>query len=274
MKIKHFALLPLLALLLSISGAFAGLEEIKARGELKVALYKEFPPFSDDGKGIDVDIAAQLAQKLGVKLDILWFEAGEEVGDDLRNFVWKGHYLGYGIADVMLHVPVDPVFADRNKNTSIFAPYYRESPQVARNLERIPQLPGLDIFTQQKIGVETGTGADLYLLSAQGGKLRSNVVHYKTTQDAIAALKKGEVSAVMANRTELEAGLNGAGGGFAVEAVRAPGLPNQGWNLGAAVKTDNPELTQALEKIFSEMLKDGTIRDIFKKHGINYSPPL
>ena len=31
----------------------------------------------------------------------------ENMNDDLRNMVWKGHYLGYGPADVMLHVPVD-----------------------------------------------------------------------------------------------------------------------------------------------------------------------
>jgi hypothetical protein len=38
---------------------------------------------------------------------LLAFTAGENMDDDLRNMVWRGHYLGFGPADVLLHVPVD-----------------------------------------------------------------------------------------------------------------------------------------------------------------------
>jgi hypothetical protein len=76
-------------------------------GILKVAVYNELAPFSDKGQGIDADLGAALAAKLGLKLGLLPFNAGDDVNDDLRNMVWKGHYLGYGPADVMLHVPVD-----------------------------------------------------------------------------------------------------------------------------------------------------------------------
>ena len=65
-------------------------------------------------RGIDVDLAKALAAKLGLKLDVAAFDAGEEVSDDLRNMVWKGHYLGGGAGDVMLHVPLDATLAEKN----------------------------------------------------------------------------------------------------------------------------------------------------------------
>jgi polar amino acid transport system substrate-binding protein len=81
------------------SPAFANsLQEIKAKGQIRAAMYKNVPPFSVNVEGIDVDIATALAEKLSVKLDLMWFEADENVDDDLRNVVWKGHYLGGGTA--------------------------------------------------------------------------------------------------------------------------------------------------------------------------------
>jgi len=82
--------------------------KIKKSGVLKVAVYNDFAPFSAGGNGIDIDLADALAKKLGLAVSLLPFPAGDDLGDDLRNMVWKGHYLGYGPADVLLHVPVDP----------------------------------------------------------------------------------------------------------------------------------------------------------------------
>ncbi|HQC97391.1 MAG TPA: ABC transporter substrate-binding protein, partial [Aquabacterium sp.] len=81
------------------------LQRIQERGTLVVGVYNDLPPFNSGGKGIDVALAEALAKALGVKLSLLPFNAGEDMGDDLRNMVWRGHYLGFGPADVLLHVP-------------------------------------------------------------------------------------------------------------------------------------------------------------------------
>ena len=78
------------------------LDKLRLRGTLSVAVYNEMPPFHVKGQGIDVDLAEQLAKALGLKLSLLPFNADENMNDDLRNMVWKGHYLGFGPADVML----------------------------------------------------------------------------------------------------------------------------------------------------------------------------
>ena len=120
-----------------------------------MAVYNDFLPFSDKGAGIDVDLAGALSARLGLKLKLLPFPAGENLDDDLRNMVWKGHYLGYGPADVMLHVPVDKRLMAENDKVQIFAPYHVETVRLVRSAKAIPAFDGLDSLAGKKIGVET-----------------------------------------------------------------------------------------------------------------------
>lgn len=266
------------ALLLS-AGAFAAdaydLAQVKARGQIRVALYKDFEPFSDDekgGSGVDVDIARLLAEKLGVKLQPLWFDADENTDDDLRNMVWRGTLFGYGPADFMMHVPVDKEYMAKNDKVIFFAPYYRERFAIARNLERVDKLESLEAFRSQKIGVEGATYPDTILLSADAGAYRANVVHYKTAGEAIQGLKNGEVSAVMAMQGELEGGLAGAKG-FAISEPPLPVLNRRQWPLGLAVKAGHEELARALQQAMNELASDGSLAKAFARHGVTYRAP-
>ena len=134
--------------------ARADWQKIQQTGILKVAVYTEFAPFSDNGAGIDIDLARALTKKLGLKLALLPFPAGENLNDDLRNMVWKGHYLGYGPADVLLHVPVDRQLMAANDKVEIFAPYHVETVRLVRSARAIPAFDGLDALVGKRIGVE------------------------------------------------------------------------------------------------------------------------
>jgi ABC-type amino acid transport substrate-binding protein len=266
------------ALLLS-AGAFAAdaydLAQVKARGQIRVALYKDFEPFSDDdkgGSGVDVDIARLLAEKLGVKLQPLWFDADENTDDDLRNMVWRGTLFGYGPADFMMHVPVDKEYMAKNDKVIFFAPYYRERFAIARNLDRVDKLESLEAFRSQKIGVEGATYPDTILLSADAGAYRANVVHYKTAGEAIQGLKNGDVSAVMAMQGELEGGLAGAKG-FAISEPPVPVINRRQWPLGLAVKAGHEELARALQQAMNELASDGSLAKAFARHGVTYRAP-
>jgi L-cystine transport system substrate-binding protein len=72
---KNSLLLALAALLAWPAGA-ASLQEVRERGQLRVAIYTEFAPFSDQGRGIDVEVAQALARKLGVAAELLPFKDG------------------------------------------------------------------------------------------------------------------------------------------------------------------------------------------------------
>lgn len=276
--LQGLALLPLFPLAGSALPAFAvDLETIRQRGRLRIAVYNDFPPYaSAGGKGIDADIGRALAERLGLAAEVVGFTADEDMSDDLRNMVWKGHYLGTAPADVMLHVPVDETLAKANDRVRIFGAYHRETVALARNPQRIPPLAGsaavaLEVFTREKIGVETTSLADSFLLGVLGGRLRANVAHFKSVADAAAALRDGRVAAVLATRAELEAARQ-ADDRFLIERAQFAELKVDGWPLGMAVKADDGELAAALTAALAALQADGTIAAIFRRHGISYQP--
>ena len=120
-------------------------DDIIERGTLHVAVYENFLPFSGriDGKlsGLDVDLAHLIAEKLGVKAVFRELPAGETVADDLRHAIWKGHYLGGGISDLMMHVPHDRTFARRHELVVIMGKYYQEQLILARDPEKTGTSP-------------------------------------------------------------------------------------------------------------------------------------
>ena len=218
-----------------------------------------------------------LASAVVSGLEVVEYAADEDMNDDLRNMVWKGHYLGTRPADVMLHVPVDKYLADNNEQVKIFGPYHLESLAVARNPKQIPPVTGsaaraLEIFTREKIGVETASLADDFLLSVLNGRLRENVLHFTNVGLAVQALKDGQVGAVMAARTEVESAL-GAGTPFEISQVSMPELRIKGWALGMAVKAGNDPLAEALGKAMQEIDRDGTLARIFADNGATLQKP-
>ncbi|WP_229429514.1 ABC transporter substrate-binding protein [Massilia sp. ZL223] len=250
--------------------ARAGWDKIRESGALKVAVYNEFAPFSDKGAGIDVDLAQVLAAKLGLRLSLMPFPADEEVADDLRNMVWKGHYLGYGPADVMLHVPVDSRLMADNPQVRIFAPYYVESLRLARSAAAIPQLQGVDSLAGKRIGVEKVSIAGMLMLGE--ARLREQVRIYPTAGEALAALKAGALDAVLAKRSEVETALRDDPA-FPVEELAFQRMPRNGWAVGMAVRKDNEDLARRLQAAVNEMTASGELAALFEKHGVKAVRP-
>jgi hypothetical protein len=84
------------------------LEKHEAARQLSVGLYNEMPPFHVGGRRASTSNSARRWPGAGGEaVSLLPFNADENMNDDLRNMVWRGHYLGFGPADVLLHVPVD-----------------------------------------------------------------------------------------------------------------------------------------------------------------------
>jgi len=274
---RRFLSLTLATLLLGILAPVPALADeqmdaIRKLGRLKVAVYNNFPPYSNAEKGIDVELGQALAARLGLKAEIIGFMAGEDMNDDLRNMVWKGHYLRGNPADVMLHVPVDPVLGAANEQVRIFAPYHHEVMGMARIASRVPVPEGssaiaLEVFTREKVGVEGDTLADAFLGAAMHGRLRANIAHFRSVGEAVAALREDRVSAVMAPRGEIEGALAGDTR-FAIDDVRIGELNPKRWPLGMAVKAEAGELASALTDALEALRKDGTLAAIFQRHGV------
>lgn len=255
----------------------APMAELRNKGRLRVAVYENFPPYSFGGRGIDVDLGRALAERLGLQAEIAGYHADENMADDLRNMVWKGHYLGTPPADVMLHVPVDPYLAQQNEQVRIFGPYHVETLAVVRDPSRVGPIAGsaavaLEVFTREKIGAEVDSGSSSFLLSVLNGRLRSNVAHYASAAQAVEGLRRGEVAAVMAPRAELEVALSGDTH-YVLSGLRMPELRVDSWPLGLAVKNRDEELAGELSAALTGLHTDGTVASIFARYGITYVPP-
>ena len=276
MNIQYFKIVALSLALIS-ANTWADLADVKNKGVLSVSLYKDFPPYSyvKEGKqqGIDVDIANALANKLGVSSQIRLVGADENVEDDLRNNVWKGHYLGGGVTDVMLHMPVDNAFSAKVDKVKFIAPYQLEQVAFAFNTNKVGQHPTLANFMSEPIGVEVDTLSDFYLLQAMQGQISKNIRHFENISKASDALKAGEISGIMGPRGELEGVLAEHPANIQIQSLITPGLARNSWAMGIAVKADNAELANALNNSMADLVRDGTVKHIFEQYKVGYNPP-
>ncbi|MDF3934417.1 substrate-binding periplasmic protein [Pseudomonas citronellolis] len=262
-------------------------EDMVASGVLRVAVYQNFPPYSfmRDGQphGIDIDLATRLAQGLGLRTEFLWVIPGERLDDDLRNFIWKGHYLRPGVvADVMLRVPYDRDYANKrndvgelaNDQVVMFGPYQRERWQVVNDARRLPQVDTIAAFREHRIGVELDSVPSFYLTSVLGGQLSAMTVHFPSTQEAFDALRAGKVDAVMALRGELDWLRAQAHDEQLKNAENTyPNLGQPDWDIGMAVHESNRQLSNALDGELEELVRSGELAKLYAGYGVRYELP-
>ena len=243
-------------------------------GYLKVGVYENFPPYSyqvdGEPRGIDIALGRRIAEEMGVAFKVHWIVPDENLGDDLRNNVWKGHYLAkQRLADVMLRVPYDKTYAYMQDSTGeyineqvvLFGPYQQETWQIAYNPEKLDSVETVAVFQYN-------------LTSAFGGRMREQVRHFPNVAEAFDAMRNGEVSAVMAMRSEIDhelskpenAGFKAAGNGF-------PGIGKQVWDVGMAIKHTHRQLGYALEAIVDRLVKSGEMNALMAEQNLRYSVP-
>lgn len=250
--------------------------EVQEKGFLRVAVYKNYAPFSfrQNGKlvGIEVELGKLLAKKLGVDPVIWAIGADENMEDDLRNTIWKGHYLGGGTADVMLHAPINDAFAEDNDKVIFSNAYFTEQIVAVRHSNSA----GTDLmrdFADNKIGVELDTLPDFYLVGAMAGRFRENVTHFATVEEAVQALIDGDVKSVVAPRSQIESALATNVSEYVFSSVSMPASYQSSWRVGLAVKEGRTELVKKLTNAMNEIVKSGELKNIFNKYNTSYIAP-
>lgn len=288
--------------LISICLAFSGqiharaYDDVIASGYLIVGVYHDFPPYSylvdDQPKGVDVELGKAVADALNLTLRLHWITPDENLEDDLRNNVWKGHYLDKNaenplamkkVADVMMRVPYDREFAYRqdtqtgemvNEQVVMFGPYQRESWRVAFDAQKIDAVKTMAVFQYYPVGVEIDSLPDFYLTSAFQGRMRKNVHHYGNARKAFAAMQKEDVNAVMAMRSEIDHLLFTANDPrYQVAENGFPSMGKQKWDVGMAVKSSYRQLGYAVEEVVERMVRSGEMEAMFGHYGLTYELP-
>lgn len=255
----------------------APLAKIRERGTLSVGLYKDMPPFHADGRGIDAELGAALAQALGLRIAPLPFPADENMDDDLRNMVWRGHYLGYGPADVMLQVPADRFLANGNPQVTIMAPYMRQSNVLLHDSRRLASAATPEDLKGLPLAAERGAGAASVLMGYGGGLLRNQVSIYPTGVEAAQAVIDGKAAAAFVLRAQAEAALfqrKASVEQFPLSKLNLNnGIADTGWPVGMAIKAAHKDLGTALDTAMKSLRESGELLAMFKQHGLTLTAP-
>jgi ABC-type amino acid transport substrate-binding protein len=256
--------------MVSAQGSGGRLDRIRERGSLVVGMYQEMPPFHVDGRGIDVELGRALAQAMDLKFSALPFQAGENMNDDLRNMVWKGHYLGWGPADVLLHVPVDRQLTQANPQVQVVAPYYRERVLLALDKRKLGKADSLADLQGLSVAVAGQSLPGWLLAGAEGGVLQAHLTTaFPDGAAAAKALLDGKADAASGLASELEAVLAGDPR-FSLQPLPSPRAPRDGWAIGCAVRQDAGELAAALQQGMQTLQASGRLQAIFAAEHVSW----
>lgn len=255
-------------------------DEVIESGVLRVALYRDNAPFSDDpdGKpvGIDVDLAMKIAGKLGVKPDIRIVEASENVDGDFRLNLWRGDLAGSRLADLMLNVPADKMLAYRNEQVFFTSPYAEQRLSIAYRKGGVEGgFQDLQDIQGRPVAVEGTSPVDALIGFANGGIYREKLMHFRTFREAAEAFLKSEADFLAGARAAMEAALVGAKGAGDVEIkdLAGSGIVKPRWELCGAVRSDSRDLGYRIGEAMQALASEGAVKAIFAAHGASYFAP-
>ncbi|MDO4270079.1 MAG: basic amino acid ABC transporter substrate-binding protein [Eubacteriales bacterium] len=219
---------------------------------LRMVTNAAFAPYEfvdDNGEvaGIDAEIAAAIAEKLGMKLEITDM-AFESLLPALQS----------GSADIILAGMT--VNAERQESVD-FTDSYAKGVQVIIVPEG-SEIAGPDDLNGKQIGVQTGTTGDQYCSDTpeNGGFGEDAVQRYDNGPLAVAALLNGQVDAVVIDNEPAKALV------AANEGLKILDTAYTDEDYAAAVQKGNTELLDKVNAALEELKADGTIDEILAKY--------
>ena len=243
---KSFVLPALLLACAALSAQAADLlDDVKARGTLRVGLEGTYPPFNyknDKGEldGFDVDIAKALAAKMGVKAEFTPTE-------------WSG--ILAGLQSGKYDVIVNQVAAtEKRRETFDFSqPYVISYPQLIVRANESRRLETPEDLKGKKIGVGQGSNYAELAKTIAGAEVRT----YPGAPEYLQDLATGGID-VAINDSLLIPYLRGKTK-LPVKAGAAIGKPESN---AIPFRKGNPRFQQAIDKALAEMKADGSYAKI------------
>jgi len=222
------------------------LSRVKEKGEISFAMSGGYPPFNffndkNELVGFDVDVAREVANRLGVKLKPVTTEWSGII-EGLRSGAFDGILGSMAITE------------ERLKVVNFSTPYYYSGAQLLVRKDSTFTSP--QELKGKIIGVVTGTTFenDAKKLGAADVKL------YKDDTQTLLELNNGVIDAVITDRVVGVTAMNS--GKFN---IRLLGSPLRSEDIAVAFRKDDKALLSAVDEIISEMHKDGTLSKISKK---------
>ncbi|MDO4541448.1 MAG: transporter substrate-binding domain-containing protein [Bacillota bacterium] len=240
------------------------LEDIKAAGEIVIFTNAEFPPFEyrDDNNeiaGVDVDIAKEIANDIGVELVI------EDVNFDSIVASVQSGKAAFGAAGMT-------VTEERSQQVDFSIEYISSKQYVilpeGESIENIEDLNG------KVIGVQSGTTGDFIISDAIEGTDEAEAIipeaEAKGYTSAILAsqdLLSGRLDAVVIDKLPAEniAAANSEAGLTTTELMYADGSDTTE-NYAICVQKGNTELLEAINATIQRLMDEGAIDQYVVTH--------
>ncbi|RJG25241.1 transporter substrate-binding domain-containing protein [Paenibacillus thiaminolyticus] len=263
-KLQKFVKAVLLLTVLSVALAACGskpaqdasaanaLQQIKKAGKIRVGLMGTYAPYNflnekHEVDGFDADVAKEVAKRLGVEVE---FITGEFSG--LIEGLQKDKY------DAL--VSQVTITEDRKKMMDFSTPYVKNAVNVIVKSDN-ETIQKIEDFKDKKIGVGLGTNDEKYLRDVAMPKVgKFEIATYNDVITSLKDLDVGRIDATINNVFALKPLIEK--NQFKVKAV---GEPIKEDFAGIAIRQNNPELLDAINKALAEMKFDGTFTEIFHK---------
>ncbi len=222
------------------------LSKIKKKGEISFAMSGGYPPFNyfnnkNELVGFDVDVAREIAHRLGVKLKPITTDWSGII-EGLRSGAYDG-ILGSMAAT-----------EKRKKVVDFSIPYYYSGAQLLVRKDT-PFAQSQDL-AGKSIGVVTGTTyqQDAQKLQAKDVKL------YKNDTQTLTELNNGVVDAVITDRV---VGVNAINSGKF--SLRLLGAPLRSEDIAVAFRKGDNALEKKINSLLTKMHNDGTLSRLSQK---------
>ncbi|SFM08655.1 cystine transport system substrate-binding protein [Paenibacillus sp. 1_12] len=228
------------------------LEQIKKSGKIRVGLMGTYAPYNflnekKEVDGFDADVAKEVAKRLGVQVE---FTTGEFSG--LIEGLQKDKY------DALISQVT--ITEDRKKTMDFSNPYVKNAVNVVVKSDNTT-IQSIEDFKDKKIGVGLGTNDEKYLRDVAMPKVgKFEIATYNDVVTSLTDLNIGRIDATINNVFAIKPLIEK--NKFKIKAV---GQPIKEDFAGVAVRKNNPELVEAINKALAEMKTDGTFTTIFKK---------
>ena len=216
-------------------------------GVLRMGTNATFPPYeyvdeNNEVAGIDADIAAAIADKLGMELEIT-----DMAFDSLIPALQSDT-----IDIVLAGMTVDPERAESVNFTDSYA--------TGVQVIIVPEgsdIASPDDLEGKNIGVQTGTTGDLYCTDDYGQEF---VKQFDNGPLAVAALLNGQVDCVVIDN---EPAKNYVAANTGLKILETEYITE---DYAAAIAKDNTELLEQVNAAIAELKADGTIDEIIGKY--------
>ena len=253
MRIARILMGALLGLVVTAAAAQADvLDDIKKRGTLIVGVKADYKPFgfrepSGGIIGLEPDLAADVAKKLGVKLELVPVVSANRM-----------EFLNQGKIDLMIATMSDK--ADRRKVVQVIEPlYYSDAVNILLKKDA-PVKSWADLKGKKLCGT-TGAFYNKDIAQQYGPEIAS----FDGSDKPLLALKNGDCIGYLYDQTFVVGKLTDDDwkGGYHMP---LPGIMETPWAI--AVKLGETNLQKFMEDIHKEWMKSGRIVELEKKWSV------